>query len=819
MPSQAGAISSPKIKALSRGFLALLAFGISSVGWAQSPLPSNALPNYPSWWFQRNVIVQTTPTNASPSWPSNYPASSDFSVINQGQLKNMAISADSELESQLPLTVLSQTPAISLYNLVSGWITNPSSTANNYAVVNNGQLKALAKQFYDVLGSAGYTAGLGLQPVNWTSGAYPWSTNINTATDYAAANIGEAKYLFSFNLTATNVSNLAPQWWTNYYSITNLTGPAIRGGGVNNLQAYQMGLDPNDYYQGRIPVVSIVSGNYQMVTGNNFTANPLIVSVTDGNGFPYTNAPITISSFEGLSTTNSNLNNVGQSLVLYTDSNGQVKVYAADQDQSADFNVSANAGFGNYLINNSLSTVTFDVLSQDNAMPPGVSMWYSADYGNLQTDRSGNGKNLTIFNGYGAGAGVLPTLQYNALNGLPVSQFAGNSELEHIYNRDTPISFNSGATIITVDSGPSSAPNSQYLFAIGRSISPSQNGGYASLGCVALGYNYLHQICDGSLYENYVLAQSNSIVGPYSIDGVVAAPNYTFLYQNGLISTSSQPLSQLTNMDPYGFFLAGGCDNYNHLNPNGPVYYTTNEWSGNIAEILVYNRPLTSGEMCAATIYLARKYALPYTLPPPVISLQYGNSIYITGGGSPSPAIVRYTVDGSTPNYTSPVLQANYSFNIYNYTTVTAGVFVGYSLASQLTTNQYSVNDTGNTGVSDSWWNTYFPGITKTQAAVLKLSSGGSGLTILQDYRWGYNPLLYSTIGDGISDAANHALGYGPTNFDINGDGLSNAQDIALGLSPFYPNLNSMPAPRLNAYDHTVPVITLNQPVGANLMH
>src|SRR5258708_6367557 len=62
-------------------------------------------------------------------------------------------------------------------------VTN-GKAADDYAVVNQGQLKRLALPFYNRLIAVGYT-----QDLPWTGGA---------PDDYAAANIGQVKNLFSF---------------------------------------------------------------------------------------------------------------------------------------------------------------------------------------------------------------------------------------------------------------------------------------------------------------------------------------------------------------------------------------------------------------------------------------------------------------------------------------------------------------------------------------------------------------------------------------------------------------------------------------------
>ncbi len=122
--------------------------------------------NYPQWWIDRGVVVSGVVTN-------------DYGPVNQGQLKWIATKGYEELQANLPggagsnLTVLIQ--SFSLTNA-------------NYAPVNIGQLKNVAKPFYDRLIEVGYT------------NAYPWPESSTNRNDYAMANIGQVKYLFSFDL-------------------------------------------------------------------------------------------------------------------------------------------------------------------------------------------------------------------------------------------------------------------------------------------------------------------------------------------------------------------------------------------------------------------------------------------------------------------------------------------------------------------------------------------------------------------------------------------------------------------------------------------
>jgi hypothetical protein len=303
-------------------------FGISSLALAQSPVPSNAPTGFPAWWFEWNVISPTNHTNTSPTWPGDYPASDDYSAINQGTLKNLALGAITELQAQLPAAVLTNSNAVALQNLIAGWTTNPATNADNYAAVNQGQLKYIAKQFYDLLGSGSYTAGLGLQPTNWT-GTYPWPASATNADPYALANIGQAKYVFSFDLTAP--AGQVPAWWAQYYfGTTNVSPNSLSPSGDGNtlLQDYLLGNNPKDFYNGTLPSLSIVSGASQTGSAGQLLSAPLVVSVTDASNNPILNAPVTFAvGSSGGSLVASSVGTAASSLTIQTDGNGLAQVF------------------------------------------------------------------------------------------------------------------------------------------------------------------------------------------------------------------------------------------------------------------------------------------------------------------------------------------------------------------------------------------------------------------------------------------------------------------------------------------------------------
>ena len=101
-----------------------------------------------------------------------------YSAINAGQMKNMATQAYHEMNEKL---TDGAGPAVS--NLI-----NNLSTSNNFQAVNLGQLKTIAKPFYDRFGEIDGQTN------------YPWTgieTNIN---NNSAVNSGQVKNAFKFPL-------------------------------------------------------------------------------------------------------------------------------------------------------------------------------------------------------------------------------------------------------------------------------------------------------------------------------------------------------------------------------------------------------------------------------------------------------------------------------------------------------------------------------------------------------------------------------------------------------------------------------------------
>lgn len=114
----------------------------------------------PEWWSRRGVIDPRRPAQ-------------DYAAANQGQVKRFAYLAYLDMQDSLQGGA-----GTNISSLVTGF-----TNAGNYFPINLGQLKIIGAPFYSQLGL----------PV-------PWTGTTNARADYAMANIGQVKHIFSFEI-------------------------------------------------------------------------------------------------------------------------------------------------------------------------------------------------------------------------------------------------------------------------------------------------------------------------------------------------------------------------------------------------------------------------------------------------------------------------------------------------------------------------------------------------------------------------------------------------------------------------------------------
>ena len=310
-----------------------------------SPVPANKPTAYPAWWFERDIVPRLNSADANPSWPDSYARPSDFSAINQGQLKNLAVHAYDELHAKLPGGA--GTALAALHTTIQ------ANKTGNYDAVNAGQLKNLAKPFYDRLIEVGCAT------------SYPWASY--PGNNYAMVNIGQVKNVFSFDLAGP--AGQLPAWWQKIYfsgqaGIDPNADPD--GDGLTNLQEFQLGSDPNNFFsQGNetvTPSISIASGNNQTAPLGTYATNPLAVYVSDvATGRPLANAQVSftvtsggggLANQPGNATTSSTLvvktaaNGIAQAFFKRGTAAGLAGTISAQAGQSVPVVFNAAAGIG-----------------------------------------------------------------------------------------------------------------------------------------------------------------------------------------------------------------------------------------------------------------------------------------------------------------------------------------------------------------------------------------------------------------------------------------------------------------------------------------
>jgi len=192
----------------------------------------------------------------------------------------------------------------------------------------------VAKPFYDRLHELNYAG----QPLA-AGQIYPWDGNQASTDDYALANTGQVKNLFSFVLPDTAVDpddtdgdGLPDAWEMLHFGNLDQTADGdYDNDGFTNLQEYEAGSDPAvDYYGGTPPIIEVVSGNDQNYRPGEFLPKPLVVRVKNTAGTPLAGAPVvfTASPEEGLlSPTKDGTADLKPQIVVLTDAQGLAQAW------------------------------------------------------------------------------------------------------------------------------------------------------------------------------------------------------------------------------------------------------------------------------------------------------------------------------------------------------------------------------------------------------------------------------------------------------------------------------------------------------------
>ena len=105
------------------------------------------------------------------------------------------------------------------------------------------------------------------------------------------------------------------------------SGDDLDEDGFTNREEFDAGTNPNDFYNGVPPVVTLVSGSGQTVNSGQRTAAPVVFLITDGT-IPFVDAPVNLSYLELIGVIqNPSGDNLGTTPTLRTDSDGEITFY------------------------------------------------------------------------------------------------------------------------------------------------------------------------------------------------------------------------------------------------------------------------------------------------------------------------------------------------------------------------------------------------------------------------------------------------------------------------------------------------------------
>lgn len=292
----------------------------------------------PSWWTSLGVIQ-----------PEKLP--NDSAAVTQGQLKYMTQRAIQEMNLKL-----TEGAGTKLTALLSSWNTL-NSNRNDYSAVNIGQIKAVAKLFYNRLNAVGANI------------SYPWTVSITDDSDYSAANLGQLKKAFSFTvpnggsvLQDTDEDGLPDVWELEKFENLNQNEfDDYDQDGISNQMEYWTGSDPSDPYNGLAPVLTKLDGDNQKDDAGTVLNRTFKVKVTNSSGVPVVNVPVRFSVNGGYSSLVLNRSLMAASasqVTLRTNSEGIVQSYIRLPEETSNLVVEVEA-LSNVLGN----TITFNATS------------------------------------------------------------------------------------------------------------------------------------------------------------------------------------------------------------------------------------------------------------------------------------------------------------------------------------------------------------------------------------------------------------------------------------------------------------------------
>jgi hypothetical protein len=273
-----------------------------------------------------SIIAATALAQVVPSWwytrnvlaPNS--VADDYAAVNQGQLKHLARQTVAEFNARLPGGA-----GDDLNALVDSWL-SPSASVDDFQVVTVGQLKALGVPFYKRLDQV----RLMMVP-DWAPIMVPWSgQSLISPTNEDVVNIGQVKELFS--ALEGNRRDYVGGGWDSLSTAGRMGLSWLVDSdedGFTDLDEIVHNSDPEDASTQPAVRLEVVSGNGQWIGAGETLAAPVVLAVKRGYAnLPAMQVSVSLPTGTGVGTLANAASGPWQSsLTLTSNASGQVEVW------------------------------------------------------------------------------------------------------------------------------------------------------------------------------------------------------------------------------------------------------------------------------------------------------------------------------------------------------------------------------------------------------------------------------------------------------------------------------------------------------------
>jgi alpha-tubulin suppressor-like RCC1 family protein len=386
-----------------------------------------------------------------------------------------------------------------------------------------------------------------------------------------------------------------PDGWEVAHALNPIVNDAAAdpdGDGLTNLQEYAGGTDPHDYYNSQPFILAVTGGDGQRTTAGDWVLQPLQVRVTNPAGVPLANAPVTfsvIATGSGISGTAGG--STLTSLALRTDGSGFAAVYyrTPASQQISRVRVQATTGATVSEVRFSASTLP------DNFPSAGLQLWLRGDAGITSdannvvgqwADASGNSFHASQnYTSYG------PLVVPNAVNGKSVLRFDGINKLLDLPN------FMSGKT-------------AGEMFVVMRTSATQPDWpGFMTIGTGGEPWS------GGSAYPS----QSGTITDDFGSNTQHGTPkpvqDLSQLHIYNAVSTATEWTDRVNGLLHYT--TATNAVSFSSSPKLGYGYgaVTSGFFAGDFAEVLIFDRALSTADRKVVEAYLSSKYPDVASMP------------------------------------------------------------------------------------------------------------------------------------------------------------------------------------------------------------